>query len=96
MNKTAWEDLYPGWDLMTLESTGIIQLPDYLLVLDIHPVVCVLRKNEDTLRLGMDSLPKVNGQWYKVSRNVLEQVCETMRSYYDARLCMPPPAGPLR
>ena len=96
----SWDTLYPGWDPTTLETTGVLARPDYgyVLVRDTHPVVKIMRHNENVLNVRMDSVPKVNGQWYKVSRPVMEVACETLRAYFVARhperLCMPPPEGP--
>ena len=100
MNNSPWEDLYPGWDPTTLETTEVLACPDYacVFVRDDHPVVRVLRHNENVLNVRMDAVPKIDGRWYKVTRPLMERTCEILRAYFIARhperLCMPPPEGP--
>ena len=101
MNNTAWEDLYPGWDPTTLETTGVFASPNYacVYVRDDHPIMRILRHNKNVLNVSIDDVPKIDGQWYKVTRQLMERSCELLRTYFIARhperLCMPPPHGPL-
>lgn len=77
-----WRAKYPGFNSSNLENNGVIQLNgvSYCFVHENHPVISLLRVNKEILGADIDEQNKIDGQWFKVSRQVLTSCCNTLRS----------------
>ena len=80
-SSTYWKDNFPEWNSKNLETLGVREVPgkSYVLVLDRHPVVSVLKCNASLIGCNVAIVPMVDEHWYKVSKGVLEAVCYTLR-----------------
>jgi hypothetical protein len=77
-----WRLKFSKWNKSNLESEGVIDVPNqpYLFVHQEHPAMGVLRFNADQLSCDMDKLPKIDGQFYKVTRQIFGECCKTLRT----------------
>ena len=78
---TMWRQNYAQWDTHNLEKEGVIDMPNqpYVSVHMAHPVVGFLRENADLLGCDIDEQPKVESQYFRVTRQVLAMCCQTLR-----------------
>jgi hypothetical protein len=77
-----WRNLYPQYNTNNLESQGIMEVKGcpYVFVSQGHPAINLLRANSDLLGQDIDSQQKIDGEWFKVSRQVVMQCCKTLRN----------------
>jgi hypothetical protein len=77
-----WRNLYPQYNTNNLESQGIMEVKGcpYVFVSQGHPAINLLRANSDLLGSNIEEMPKIDGEWYKVSRQVVMQCCQTLRT----------------
>ena len=45
-----------------------------------HPVIAILRHNAGMIGCKIDDQPKIDQEWFKVTRQVLNACCQTIRS----------------
>jgi len=77
-----WRQKYPSYNSNNLDSTGVLQVvgQPYVFVNQHHPVIDLLRNNADKLNARIDDQPLIDGEWYKVTKQVMGQCCNTLRS----------------
>lgn len=77
-----WRSRYPMYNASNLETQGILQVvgQPYVFVNLNHPVVDLLRTNADKLNASIDNQPLIDNEWYKVTKQVLSQCCQVLRS----------------
>lgn len=77
-----WRNQYKEYNATNLETQGILEVQNcpYVFVKDTHPIVAVLRVNPDIIGTYIDNQPKIDGEWYKISRSVLEQCCHALKT----------------
>lgn len=77
-----WRNKYPNYNSSNLETFGVmdVQRCPYVFVHCDHPVIDLLRVNADTLGAAIDDQQLIDGQWFKVSRQVLGSCCHTLRN----------------
>ncbi|KAJ1466344.1 hypothetical protein T484DRAFT_1756719 [Baffinella frigidus] len=51
----------------------------YVFVSQGHPAINLLRANSELLGSNTDEMTKIDGEWFKVSRQVVMQCCDTLR-----------------
>lgn len=78
----SWREMYSQWNPSNLESEGVMEVNNqpFVFVNMRHPVVGLLRHNADLLNCNIDSQPVIDGEWYKLTRQVLSTCCKTLRS----------------
>jgi len=76
-----WRAMYKNYNSTNLETEGILDVKacPYIFVNDSHPVIAVLRVNQDLIGQHVDSMPKVDNEWRKISRSVFHQCCSALR-----------------
>jgi hypothetical protein len=76
-----WHKQFPQYNASNLETEGIMHVNNHPVVfIDcLHPVVSVLRANSHLIGCDVDSMKKMEGTWYKISRQVLKTCCDTLR-----------------
>ena len=57
-----------------------VQGQPFVFVSQHHPVVELLRQNADLLSANIDEQPLIDGEWYKITRQVLSTCCQTLRT----------------
>mmetsp|Transcript_34395 Transcript_34395/g.81097 ORF Transcript_34395/g.81097 Transcript_34395/m.81097 type:complete len:308 (-) Transcript_34395:47-970(-) len=83
-----WRAKYPNFNASNLETNGILPVNgfNYVFVHQDHPVIALLRVNKDLLGADIDEQHLIDGQWYKVSRQVLTSCCNTLRTKVLSRI----------
>lgn len=76
-----WRNKYPQYNTQNLETQGVLSVNNqpYLFVHEKHPVVEVLRLNKDILNQDIDAQPKIDGEWFKITRQVMGTCCQQLR-----------------
>lgn len=79
---TSWREMYSQWNPTNLESEGVMEVNNqpFVFVNMRHPVVGLLRHNADIIGCNIDSQPVIDGEWYKLTRQVLSTCCKTLKS----------------
>ena len=54
-----------------------------------HPVVALLHHNAEMLGNDIRLQKRVDGEWYKISSDVLTAACQTLRSALGSFSCAP-------
>ena len=77
-----WRKDFPRWTAANLETEGVLNVENnpWVFVHQDHPVISLLRHNAGLIGCQIDDQPKIDGQWYKVTRQVLAACCSTLRS----------------
>ena len=77
-----WRSLYPQYTHANLEQQGIMEVKGcpYVFVSQGHPAINLLRANSDLLGSDIDTMTKIDNEWFKVSRQVVMQCCQTLRT----------------
>eukprot|EP00961_Rhodomonas_salina_P178152 2402635-Rhodomonas_salina.5 len=83
-----WRQQYKEYNASNLDTQGILEVKNcpYVFVKDSHPVIAVLRANTELIGQNIDNMPKIDGEWYKLSRNVLQQCCSALRTHVLSKL----------
>jgi len=71
---------YPEFTRDNLKTLGVIERDSCFLVEESHPVIDLLRSNEEELGISIDKCPREYGKYVKVSPQVMEQCCEVLRT----------------
>lgn len=79
---TEWRQRYGSWNRTNLETEGVIPVPNqpFVFVHMNHPAVGVLRFNSELIGCDIDKQPRIDQQYYKVTRQVLNECCKTLRA----------------
>jgi hypothetical protein len=77
-----WRNLYPQYNGNNLETQGIMEVKGcpYVFVSQGHPAINLLRANTELLGSDIDTMAKIDNEWFKVSRQVVMQCCQTLRT----------------
>ena len=77
-----WRKDYPKYNSANIDKEGIIEVNNcpYVFVHQDHPVIAVLRANAALIGCSIDEQPKIDNEWYKVTRQVLSSCCDALRS----------------
>jgi hypothetical protein len=78
---SAWRQQYSKWNKQNLEKEGVIDIPNqpFYFVHMNHPIIGLLRHNQEMLNQKVDDMPLVDKQWFKLSRQVVNECCKTLR-----------------
>ena len=76
-----WHKQFPQYNASNLETEGIMHVNNHPVVfIDCqHPVVSILRANAHLIGCDIDSQKKIEGTWFKISKQVLKTCCDTLR-----------------
>lgn len=77
-----WRKHFPQWTSANLETQGVLNVDNnpWVFVNKDHPVISLLRHNAGLIGCQIDEQPMIDGQWYKVTRQVLAACCSTLRT----------------
>jgi hypothetical protein len=78
----SWKQLYPQYNSANLETEGVMDAPNqpWAFVHKHHPVIGLLMNNQEMIGVQLEKQPLVEGEWYKLARNVMSTCCQTLRS----------------
>lgn len=77
-----WRQNYPSYNNSNLEKEGVLELggqQNYLFMSKNHPVVEILRTNKDILNADIDKQPLIDGEFYKITKQVFSSCCGALR-----------------
>ena len=83
-----WRKNYPDYTDTNLDTHNVLPVQGcpYVFVHEKHPVISLLRANSDLLGSKIDEHTKIDGEWFKVSKQVLGTCCQTLRSKVLSRI----------
>lgn len=83
-----WRINYPDYTEKNLEIHNVLEVNGmpYVFVHEGHPVISLLRANTELLGSKIDDHVKIDGEWFKVSKQVLSTCCNTLRSKVLSRI----------
>lgn len=83
-----WRTSFPEYTDGNLESHNILEVQGcpYVFVHEKHPVIHLLRANHEILGSHIDEHTKFDGEWFKVSKQVLGTACQTIRTKILSRI----------
>lgn len=81
--KLDWEREFGEWNEDNLETHGVISVSNasFVFVSTAHPVISLIKENAFMFDVNIDDIPQKDGQFYKVSTQVLTSCCDTIRTY---------------
>ena len=81
-NSQNWRAEYPRWNANNLEKEGVMEVANcpYVFVSQDHPIIALLRSNSSLIGCNIDEQPKIDNEWFKVTRQVLAACCQTLRA----------------
>lgn len=77
-----WRKDYPKYNSGNLESEGVLEVNNcpYVFVNQDHPIIALLRHNASIIGCNIDEQPKIDNEWFKITRQVLSACCQTLRA----------------
>lgn len=77
-----WRKDYPKWTAANLETEGVLHVDNnpWVFVHETHPAIALLRHNSELIGCKIDDQPKIDQEWFKMSRQVLASCCQTLRA----------------
>jgi len=81
-DSSAWQKLYAAWNASNLETHGVVDLPNqsFLFVHIDHPVIGLLRYNQNLIGCDIDSHARLEKEYLKVSKQVMSTCCDTIKT----------------
>ena len=81
-DNSAWHQMYSQWNSSNLETHGVMDVPNqpFLFVHMDHPVIGLLRFNQNMIGCDIDTQPKLEKEYFKISKQVMSTCCDTIRS----------------
>jgi hypothetical protein len=78
----SWQKMYPKYNHGNLDSEGVMEVNNqpFVFVNMKHPIVGLLRHNAEMIGCNIDAQPVIDGEWYKITRQVLSTCCNTLRT----------------
>jgi hypothetical protein len=76
-----WHKLYPQYTKGNLETEGVVNVSNqsYVFVDQNHPAIAVIRFNRDRIGTDIDKMKKMDGNYYKVTRQLLGACNQLLR-----------------
>lgn len=76
-----WRTQYPEYNNENLESHNVLNVTGepFLFVHHEHPAIGLLRANKNILNVDIDTHKRIDGTWYKVTRQVMSACCQELR-----------------
>jgi hypothetical protein len=77
-----WRRMYGEYNERNLDTHNVLEVQNqnYVFVHENHPVISLLRANADLLGTEINEEQRIDGEWYKVSKPVLQTCCSTLKS----------------
>lgn len=72
--------MFPTFNADNLHTNGVLDMHNcpYVFVNQSHPVIHLLRQNESLLGVSIDTVPKMDNEWYKLARPLMTSCCTTV------------------
>ena len=85
-----WRSKYPMYNSNNLETQGVLDVAgqQFTFVDENHPVIELQRQNKEMLNANIDEQPKIDGQWFKITKQVFGTCCQTLRNKVLSKVMM--------
>ena len=85
-----WPEKYAAWTMDNMEEHGVLNVfkATYAFVRDDHPVIEYLSFNRDLIGRDIHTLPKIDGQWFKLSNELVRYCCTKIKQRWANRMCL--------
>jgi len=76
-----WHKEFPQYTAANLDTEGVMPVNNqaFVFIDCAHPVVSILRNNAHLIGCDIDQQKRIDGTWYKISKQVLQTCCKTIR-----------------
>jgi hypothetical protein len=83
-----WRKMYSEYNATNLESHNVLEVnnQNYVFVHENHPVISLLKANADLLGSELRDDQRIDGEWFKVSKQVLSTCCTTLKAKVLSRI----------
>lgn len=77
-----WRQEYPQYTATNIDTHQVLKLDNcqFMFVHETHPVINLLRMNKNILGTDIDTQPKMDNQWFKISNDLFQTSCDTLRN----------------
>ena len=77
---SAYLSMFPGMTRDKLRSHGVLDVPDepYKFVDHRHPVVAMMKENNESLQMDIGDCEVIDGRWIKVGTNAYEKCMQSL------------------
>ena len=77
-----WRSKYPQYNSNNLDKHGVLDVSgqQFIFCAQDHPVIDLLRQNKELLNANIDEQPLIDGEWYKITKQVFQTCCQTLRN----------------
>lgn len=77
-----WRTLYPQYTKANLETEGTMQVANagFIFVSKDHPTIELIRENGSLIENDIMSQPLIDGEWYKLTKQLFSQACRALRT----------------
>ena len=78
----VWQASYSQWNKSNLETQGVMDTTNqpYVFVHMSHPAIGILKYNAAMIGCDIEKQPKFDGQYYKITRQVMATCCQALRT----------------
>ena len=78
----VWRQQYGKWNKANLETEGVLDVPGqpYVFVNLEHPMIGLLRHNQEMIGCDVDKMQRIDGRMLKISRQIMNSCCHTLRT----------------
>ena len=75
-----WRQQYREYTAENLSIHNVLPVSGmpYVFVHETHPVIALLRANSDVIGTKIDEATKIDGEWFKLSKQVLDTCCNVL------------------
>lgn len=82
LDNQEWRSMYREYNADNLNSHNVLPVNGmpYVFVHETHPVIALLRANTEVIGTKVDEASKIDGEWFKVGKQVLDTCCKTLQS----------------
>lgn len=77
-----WRQQYREYTADNLATHNVLPVSGmpYVFVHETHPVIALLRANTEVIGTKVDEAAKIDGEWFKVSKQVLDTCCQVLQN----------------
>lgn len=87
-HNNEWRAQYREYNADNLSTHNVLDVNGmpYVFVHESHPIIALLRANSDALGTKVDEASKIDGEWFKIGKQVVDTCCKTLQTKILKRL----------
>ena len=84
----VWRQNYSKWNKSNLQTEGVMDAVNqpFVFVHMSHPAIGLLKFNAPMIGCDIEKQPKIDGQYYKITRQVMNTCCQTLQKQILGRM----------